>query len=54
LIGDVRDIFNLDLRLKEAKSQQFEKAVVPSLPLEKIDGIKCYNIDEVSKLIEWM
>lgn len=54
LIGDVRDIFNLDLRLKEAKSQQFEKAVVPSLPLEKIDGLKCYNIDEVSKLIEWM
>lgn len=54
LIGDVRDIFNLDLRLKEAKSQQFEKAVVPSLPLEKIEGIKCYNIDEVSKLIEWM
>ena len=54
LIGDVRDIFNLDLRLKEARSQQFEKAVVPSLPLEKIDGIKCYNIDEVSKLIEWM
>lgn len=54
LIGDVRDIFNLDLRLKEARSQQFEKAVVPLLPLEKIDGIKCYNIDEVSKLIEWM
>jgi len=54
LIGDVRDIFNLDLRLKEAKSQHFEKAVVPSLPLEDIEGIKCYNIDEVSKLIEWM
>jgi len=54
LIGDVRDIFNLDLRLKEAKSQHFEKAVVPSLPLENIEGIKCYNIDEVSKLIEWM
>lgn len=54
LIGDVRDIFNLDLRLKEAKSQQFEKAVVPSLPLETIHDLKCYAIDEVSKLIEWM
>lgn len=54
LIGDVRDIYNLDLRLKEAKSQQFEKAVVPSLPLESIEGLKCYAIDEVSKLIEWM
>ena len=54
LIGDVRDIFNLDLRLKEAKSQHFEKAIVPSLPLEPISGLKCFNIDEVSKLIEWM
>ena len=54
LIGDVRDIFNLDLRLKEAKSQHFEKAIVPSLPLESIPGLKCFNIDEVSKLIEWM
>lgn len=54
LVGDVRDIFNLDLRLKEAKSQQFEKAVVPSLPLETIHDLKCYAIDEVSKLIEWM
>jgi DNA repair protein RadA/Sms len=54
LIGDVRDIFNLDVRLKEAKSQHFEKAIVPSMPLETIEGIRCYAIDEVSKLIEWM
>lgn len=54
LIGDVRDIFNLDIRLKEAKAQHFEKAIVPSLPLEQISGLKCFNIDEVSKLIEWM
>jgi DNA repair protein RadA/Sms len=54
LIGDVRDIFNLDLRLKEAQAQHFEKAIVPSLPLEPIKGVKCYPIDEVSKLIEWM
>lgn len=54
LIGDVRDIFNLDVRLKEAKAQHFEKAIVPSLPIEPIKGVKCYPIDEVSKLIEWM
>lgn len=54
LIGDIRDIYNLDIRLKEAKSQHFKKAIVPSLPLEELDGIRCYNIDEVSKLIEWM
>ncbi len=54
LIGDIRDIFNLDQRLKEAKSQHFTKAIVPSKPSEKLDGIKCFEIDEVSKLIEWM
>ncbi|MDD3463260.1 MAG: DNA repair protein RadA [Sulfurospirillaceae bacterium] len=54
LVGDVRDTFNLDTRLKEAKSQHFEKAVVASLPIEAISGVKCYAIDEVSKLIEWM
>ncbi len=54
LIGDIRDIFSLDQRLKEAKSQHFTKAIVPSIPSEKLSGIKCYKIDEVSKLIEWM
>ena len=54
LIGDIRDIYNLDVRLKEAKSQHFKKAIVPSLPIEEISGIKCYDIDEVPKLIEWM
>ena len=54
LIGDIRDIFNLDQRLNEAKSQHFEKAIIPSIRAEKIDGIKCFEIDEVSKLIEWM
>ena len=53
LIGDIRDISNLDVRLKEAKSQHFKKAIVPSLPLEKSD-IKCYKVDEVPKLLEWM
>ncbi len=54
LIGDIRDVFNLDVRLKEAKSQHFTKAIVPTLPIEEIYGIKCYNIDEVPKLIDWM
>ncbi len=54
LIGDIRDVYSLDARLKEAKSQHFAKAIVPSLPIEVISGIKCFNIDEVPKLIEWM
>ncbi|WP_458701354.1 DNA repair protein RadA [Sulfurospirillum sp. 1307] len=54
LIGDIRDVYNLDIRLNEAKSQHFTKAIIPSLPSEKIEGIKCFKVDEVSKLIEWM
>ncbi len=54
LIGEIRDIFNLDLRLKEAKTQGFVRAIVPKLPIEKIENIKCFEATEVSKLIDWM
>ena len=54
LIGNVREIFNLDLRLKEAAMQKFTKAIVPSKPLQQIKSIKYYEVKEVSKLIDWM
>ena len=54
LIGDIRDIYNLDLRLREAATQGFERAIVPKKPLESVKNIHCYAVDEVSKLIEWM
>ena len=54
LIGDIRDIYNLDLRLREAQTQGFGRAIVPKRPLEEPKDIKCYAVDEVSKLIEWM
>jgi len=54
LIGNVREIFNLDLRLKEAAMQKFTKAIVPSKPLQQIKSIKCYEVKEVLKLIDWM
>lgn len=53
LNGDIRDVFNLDQRLKEASTQHFKKAIIPSKPNQKID-IKCYKVDVVSKIIEWM
>ncbi len=52
LVGDVREVFQLDSRLKEAKLQKITKALVPKKPLEA-QGVKCFEIDEVSKLIEW-
>jgi DNA repair protein RadA/Sms len=52
LTGDIREVYSIDVRLKEAASQQITKALIPKKPLEKT-VIKCYEIDEVSKLLEW-
>lgn len=53
LTGDIRDIQMLENRLKEAESQGFKKAITPSKPNE-IGKIKCYVVDEVSKIVDWM
>lgn len=52
LVGDIREVYSIDVRLKEAASQQITKALIPKKPLEKT-AMKCYEIDEVSKLLEW-
>ena len=54
LTGEVRDIYNLEQRLNEAVAQSFQRAIVPSLPVEENTNIKCYKVSDVSKLIEWM
>ncbi len=53
LVGDVREVFQLDSRLKEAQLQKISKALLAKKPLES-HGLKCYAVDEVTKLIEWM
>jgi len=52
LVGDVREVFGLDQRLKEAEMQHIKKAILPKKPLEKTK-IKTYVVDEVTKLLEW-
>jgi DNA repair protein RadA/Sms len=52
LVGDVREVYALDARLKEAKMQNITKALVAKRPLEK-SSIKTYIVDEVTKLLEW-
>ncbi|MEN8302447.1 MAG: DNA repair protein RadA [Campylobacterota bacterium] len=52
LVGDVREVYALDARLKEAKMQNISKALVSKKPLEK-STIKTYIVDEVTKLLEW-
>ncbi|HGZ71067.1 MAG TPA: DNA repair protein RadA [Nitratifractor sp.] len=53
LTGEVRDVPNMVQRLKEASTQGFKNAVVPSVPIEK-SAIKTYVANSVEKVIEWM
>ncbi|NWF67013.1 MAG: DNA repair protein RadA [Campylobacterales bacterium] len=53
LIGDIREVYNLDIRLKEAKNHGFTKAIIPKKPSSNID-LKIFEVDEVSKIVEWM
>ncbi|MGG7073347.1 DNA repair protein RadA [Campylobacter sp. 9BO] len=53
LNGEIRDVFNLDQRLKEAKTQKFKNAIVPSKPLDA-QGVKCFFAKEISQVLEWM
>ena len=53
LVGDVREVFSLDQRLKEASLQGITKVLTSKKPKESY-GLKCYSVDEVTKLIEWM
>ncbi len=52
LVGDVREVFGLDVRLKEAKMQNISKVLLAKKPLEKTK-IKTFIVDEVTKLLEW-
>ncbi|MDL0089711.1 DNA repair protein RadA [Campylobacter gastrosuis] len=53
LNGEIRDVFNIDQRLKEAKTQKFKNAIIPSKPLDT-QGIKCFYAKELTQVIEWM
>jgi DNA repair protein RadA/Sms len=52
LVGDVRDVYGLDVRLKEAKMQNISKVLLAKKPLEKTT-MKVFIVDEVTKLLEW-
>lgn len=53
LNSEIREIFNLDQRLKEAKTQKFKNAIVPSKPLDA-QGLKCFVAGDITQVLEWM
>ncbi|HIC43129.1 MAG TPA: DNA repair protein RadA, partial [Sulfurimonas sp.] len=53
LVGDVREVYQLDPRLKESALHKFSKVLLAKKPTDTF-GLKCYEVNEVSKLIDWM
>ena len=53
LNGEIREIFNLDARLKEAVFQKFKNAITPNKPLETYP-IKTFVAKEITQVLEWM
>jgi len=53
LVGDIRDVFQIDTRLRELQMHNISKVLLSKKPKES-HGAKCYEVDEVTKLIDWM
>jgi DNA repair protein RadA/Sms len=52
LTGDVRNVHSMDIRVKEALNQGFDKVVLrEKLSIKKI---KYFQVDRVEKIIDWM
>jgi DNA repair protein RadA/Sms len=51
LTGEIKDVYSMDVRLKEASTQGINKAIVASKP-KNIKNMKCFEVDEVVKMIE--
>jgi DNA repair protein RadA/Sms len=52
LTGDIRDVFNIDLRIKEIKSAGFKKVILSRKIEEK--GIKYYEVSKIEQIMKWM
>ncbi|EGO4876831.1 DNA repair protein RadA [Campylobacter lari] len=53
LNGEIKEVFSLDVRLKEAKMQKFKNAIVSVKPMEDL-GLKCFVAKELREVLEWM
>lgn len=51
LTGEIKDVYSMENRLKEASAQGITKAIIATKPSIKIE-MKCFAVDEVAKMIE--
>lgn len=54
LVGDIREVSNIDMRIKELQSYGVDKVILAKKPKSHFKGVKCFEADEVSKILEWM
>ncbi len=53
LNGEIREIFNLDLRIKEAATQKFKNIITPQIP-QNSQGLKVFSTTQINKILDWM
>lgn len=53
LNGEIRDVYNLDIRLKEASIQKFKNAIAP-LKTTSNNTIKTFIAKEINQVLDWM
>ncbi len=51
LTGEIKDVYSMETRLKEASSQGIKKAIIATKPTVKT-GLTCFEVDEVIKMLE--
>lgn len=51
LTGEIKDVYSMETRLKEAASQGISKAIIATKPSTKTE-LKCFIVDEVVKMLE--
>ena len=51
LTGEIKDVYSMETRLREAGSQGITKAIIAQKPSIKTD-MKCFEVDEVVKMLE--
>ncbi len=51
LTGEIKDVYSIDIRLKEAQAQGIRKVICAQKPNSKLD-IKIFAVDEVTKMLE--
>ncbi len=54
LTGDIREVSNIDTRLKELESYGFNKVILAKKPSNPSSALKCFETNEVSRILEWM